>query len=111
MNVESVVDGYFAAIRGKDVDGLMTLYAEGAVFSLPDGRQFSGRDAIRAMHLGIFSAAAPQPALGARIIGAGAAAVEIEARLADGSVRHTTNHFHLGADGKIARLSVYVKTA
>jgi hypothetical protein len=31
------------------------------------------------------------------------------ARLPDGSVRHTTNHFTLDDGGKVVRLSVYMK--
>jgi len=110
MDLDKVIAGYFAAIRAKDIEGLMALYASDASFSLPDGRQFSGTDAIRAMHLSVFAASAPQPSPGRTIIAPSAAAVEIEARLPDGSVRHTTNHFFLNKDGKIERLSVYVKT-
>ena len=110
MDLGKVIDGYFAAIRAKDIEGLMALYADNATFILPDGRQFSGKDAIRAMHLHVFSASAPQPLPGARIIGQSAAAVEIEARLPDGTVRHTTNHYYFDTEGEIARLSVYIKT-
>jgi ketosteroid isomerase-like protein len=110
MNLSKAIDDYFAAIRARDIERLMALYAENATFSLPDGRQFAGIDAIRAMHLNVFSAGAPLPFPGAMILAQSAAAVEIEARLPDGSGRHTTNHFYLNADGRIERLSVYVKT-
>jgi uncharacterized protein (TIGR02246 family) len=109
MDVRKVIDGYFAAIRAKDIDGLMTLYAADATFSLPDGRQFTGTEAIRAMHSSVFSAAAPVPSHGRAIMAQSAAAIEIEARLPDGSVRHTTNHFYLDGEGRIERLSVYIK--
>jgi hypothetical protein len=110
MDLDEVIDRYFAAIRAKDIEGLMALYANDATFSLPDGRQFAGADAIRGMHLTVFSAGAPQPSPGRTIIAPSAAAVEIEARLLDGSVRHTTNHYYLNGAGRIERLSVYVKT-
>jgi len=110
MDLRQIIDSYFAAIRAKDIESLMALYADDATFDLPDGRQFTGADAIRAMHAGVFAASAPQPSPGATIMGQAAAAVEIEARLPDGSVRHTTNHYYLSATGKIARLSVYIKT-
>ena len=110
MDVSKVMEGYFAAIRAKDIEGLMALYAKDATFILPDGRQFAGTDAIRATHLSVFAASAPQPSPGRTIIAQSAGAVEIEARLPDGSVRHTTNHYYLNGDGKIERLSVYIKT-
>lgn len=110
MDVRKVIDRYFAAIRAKNIDGLTALYAADATFSLPDGRRFAGTEAIRTMHAGVFSAAAPVPSPGRVIMAQSAAAVEIEARLPDGSVRHTTNHFYLDAEGKIERLSVYIKT-
>ena len=109
MKIEQVIDGYFAAIRGRDIEALMALYAPDATFILPDGQKFHGADAIRTMHLGVFAASAPIPSPGQKIVAATAAAVEIEARLPDGSVRQTTNHYTLDGNGKIARLSVYMK--
>jgi hypothetical protein len=35
--------------------------------------------------------------------------VEIEARLADGTVRRTANFYYLNAAGRIERLSVYMR--
>lgn len=109
MELERVIDSYFAAIRAKDIDALTDLYADDATFILPDGREFAGIDAIRAMHLGVFSASAPMPSPGARIMSRSAAAVEIDARLPDGTVRQTTNHYFLDEAGKIERLNVYMK--
>lgn len=107
--MEEVIEAYFAAMRSRDIDALSGLYAEDARFILPDGREHAGRAAICAMHGHVFSVGAPVPTPGARIVTPTAAAVEIEARLPDGSVRHTTNHFYLDAAGRIARLNVYMK--
>lgn len=109
MELEAVIESYFAGIRAKDIDALTDLYAEDATFILPDGREFVGIDAIRAMHLGVFSAGSPMPSPGARIMSHSSAAVEIEARLPDGTVRQTTNHYFLDEAGKIERLNVYMK--
>lgn len=111
MNLDEVIDSYFAAIRAKDIESLMALYGENAIFSLPNGREYIGKDSIRAMQLSVFAASAPQPSLGRMIIAQSAAAVEVEARLPDGSVRHTTNHYYLNKAGEVERLTVYVKTS
>lgn len=111
MDIGQVIEGYFAAMRAKDSAPLRELYAEDATFILPDGREFTGREAICAMHDGVFAAAAVVPTPGARILSGQAGAAEIEAQLADGSVRHTTNHFYLNSEGRIERLNVYMKGA
>jgi hypothetical protein len=45
----------------------------------------------------------------ASIAGANSIAVEIEARLADGTVRRTANFYYLNAAGRIQKLSVYMR--
>ncbi len=110
MEITQVIDAYFEAIRAGDIEALMALYAQDAVFILPDGRELRGAEAIRAMHASVFSASAPSPSPGRQIVAESAAAVEIEAQLRDGSVKRTTNHYSLDEHGKIARLSVYTKT-
>jgi len=107
MTSADLSDRYFTSIRARDIDGLMALYAEDAVFTLPDGREFSGAAAIREMHLSVFAAGAPIPTPVATVIGNGSIAVEIEARLADGTARRTANFYHLDAAGHIRRLRVY----
>ncbi len=106
---QKTVDSYFAAIRAKDIDALMGLYAENASFTLPNGKCFTGKDAIRQMHLGVFAAGSPIPTPGTRFSGAAGIAVEIEARLPDGSVRQTTNHYRFDDTGKISALGVYMR--
>lgn len=107
---QETVDGYFAAIRAKDIDALMELYAENATFTLPNGTVASGKDAIRKTHQMVFDSGSPYPTPVAQIAGTDATAVEIEALLPDGSVRHTTNHYRFDEDGKIRSLSVYMRT-
>lgn len=110
MSPEDVADAYFAAIRAKDIEGLMTLYAEDAIFTLPNGKSFAGKEAIRQMHLGVFSAGAPTPSPSAKVVGQDAIAVEIEARLADGTTRQTANFYRFGQDGLIRSLGVYMRS-
>src|SRR5579871_213569 len=108
MDIEAVIDSYFAAMRARDPEAAKALYADDATFILPDGREFTGKDKIGGMHAHVFTSGAPVPFPGLRIIGENAAAVEIEARLPDGSSRFTTNHYSFDSAGRIVRLSVYV---
>jgi ketosteroid isomerase-like protein len=107
MKPTDLVDAYFAHMRARDLEGLASLFAEDAVAVFPDGREVAGLSSIRGMYQHIFGAGAPSPTPLATIAGAEGAATEIEARLPDGTVRRTANFFHLGADGRIVRLSVY----
>jgi ketosteroid isomerase-like protein len=109
MNPADVTERYFASIRARDLDGLVALYAENACFILPNGREFNGVEAIREMHRSVFAAGGPMPTPLASIAGASSIAVEIEARLADGTVRRTANFYYLNAAGRIERLSVYMR--
>jgi 3-hydroxyisobutyrate dehydrogenase-like beta-hydroxyacid dehydrogenase len=103
------VDGYFAAIRAKDIDALMTLYADDAAFTLPNGQTANSKVAIRETHLGVFASGSPYPTPVARIVGTEGIAVEIEAALPDGSVRKTTNIYRFDSEGKILSLGVYMR--
>lgn len=107
MNPTDLVERYFAHMRSRDLDGLASLFADDATAVLPDGREVSGLASIRGMYQHIFSVGAPTPTPLATIAGPEGAATEIEARLPDGSSRRTANFFHLAADGRIARLSIY----
>jgi len=109
MSPEDVANRYFAAIRAKDIDALMALYAEDATFTLPNGKSATGKAAIRETHLAVFAAGSPSPAPLATVVGENAIAVEIEARLPDGSVRNTANFYQLDEAGLIRRLGVYMR--
>lgn len=105
----ATVDAYFAAIRAKDIDALMALYADDASFTLPSGKTASGRDAIRETHLAVFASGSPFPTPVARIAGSEGIAVEIEAALPDGTLRHTTNLYRFDEAGRIRSLGVYMR--
>ncbi len=109
IDPNKTVDGYFVAIRAKDIDALMALYAEDATFTLPNGKSFHGKDVVREVHNSVFASGSPFPTPGARFIGAEGIAVEIAAQLPDGSVRQTTNHYRFDEAGKIRSLSVYAR--
>ncbi len=109
VDPQSTVEGYFEAVRAKDIDALMALYADDATFTLPNGKSFSGRDDIRALHQSVFASGSPFPTPGARFSGAEGIAVEIAAQLPDGSVRNTTNHYRFNDAGKIISLGVYAR--
>ena len=110
MNPKDVADRYFAAIRARDIDDLMTLYADDATFVLPNGRESKGVAAIRAMHQSVFNASAPQPVPQAMILGNDAVAVEIDAQMPDGTSRRTANFYYLNSQGRIQRLSIYMRS-
>ena len=109
VSTEAMAERYFACMRARDLDGLAALYAEDAEFSLPDGRSFVGHAAILGMHASVFAAAAPVPTPLHKVVGADSIAVEIEARMADGTSRRTANFYQFNAEGRISRLSVYIK--
>jgi hypothetical protein len=110
MNPNDVTERYFASIRAQDLDSLIALYAIDASFTLPNGREFNGIDAIREMHRGVFASGGPRPTPLSTVVGDDCIAVEIEARLPDGSSRRTANFYYLNDAGRIQRLSVYVKS-
>jgi ketosteroid isomerase-like protein len=97
-------------MRTRNIEDLMALYAEDATFVLPNGKEASGIAAIRELHQRVFSAAAPMPAPQATIVGDTAVAVEIEAQMPDGTRRRTANFYHLNGQGRIQRLSVYMRS-
>jgi ketosteroid isomerase-like protein len=109
MSKHDLAESYFARIRNRDLEGLLSFFSTDAVLKLPDGREFAGTDAIREMYRGLFAAQAPSPTPMAVIIGTDAIAVEIEARLPDGSVRRTANFFHLDPRDQIQRLNIYAR--
>lgn len=105
----ATVDAYFEAVRAKDIDGWLALFAEDASYALPNGKSFEGKPAIREFQTMVFGSGSPVPNPGARFIGAEGIAVEIAAQLPDGSVRNTTNHYRFDESGKIAALTVYAR--
>jgi 3-hydroxyisobutyrate dehydrogenase-like beta-hydroxyacid dehydrogenase len=105
----ATVEAYFAAVRAKDIDAWMALFAEEAIYALPNGQVFEGKPAIRAFQQMVFGSGSPFPTPGGRIVGSEGIAVEIAAALPDGSVRNTTNVYRFDEAGKIKSLTVYMR--
>lgn len=105
----ATVDAYFAAVRARDIDAWMALFAEDASYSLPNGQTFQGKAAIREFQQVVFGSGSPFPTPGARFVGSNGIAVEVEAQLPDGSVRHTANHYRFDDSGRIRSLTVYMR--
>jgi 3-hydroxyisobutyrate dehydrogenase-like beta-hydroxyacid dehydrogenase len=105
----ATVDVYFSAVRAKDIDAWMALFAEDATYALPNGQLFQGKSAIREFQQMVFKSGSPSPNPGARFISPDGVAVEIEAQLPDGSMRHTANHYRFDETGKIWSLTVYMR--
>jgi len=110
VDKNELVDRYFASIRNHKLDDLVAFFTNDATMTLPDGREFSGVAAIRAMYDGLLATQSPSPRPVAVIAGAHGIATEIEARLPDGTVRRTANFFHLNSEGLIERRSVYARS-
>jgi len=102
-----ITDRYFAAVRARDIDRFMALFAEDATFVLPDGRKLAGAAAIREMELHTFAHGAPTPSPAAIVVGANAIAVEIDIALPDGRTMRMADFFHLNDEGLIQHLGVY----
>ncbi len=98
---------YYRAINAKDLDGVCALFADDAVFNLPDGRVVAGMAAIRAMYVGVFAHGGPQPQPKVIVPAASHVAVEVEVHLADGSVRNMASFFAMREDGLFGSVSVY----
>ena len=109
MSPSEVANRYFECVRGRDVEGLVALYADDAVVTLPNGGQVVGAEAIRAFQTDVYARGAPYPTPGPRVVGANEIAVEIKAKLPDGSVRSTANFFYVNGAGRIQTLSVYAQ--
>jgi uncharacterized protein (TIGR02246 family) len=102
-----LTDRYYAAVRARDIDAFMALFAEDAIFVRPDGIELLGAAAIRQMELGVFAASPPTPTPVATVAGENAVAVEIRVRLTDGTIYRAASFFQLNDEGRIQRLSVY----
>ncbi|MFT4025453.1 MAG: SgcJ/EcaC family oxidoreductase [Novosphingobium sp.] len=110
VDPNATVDAYFVAVRTKDIDAFVDLFAEDGVFSPPNGKVLEGKDAIREFQTMVFGSGAPFPTPGTRFVSSEGIAVEIEAQLPDGNVRQTSNHYRFDESGKIASLKVYIRS-
>jgi ketosteroid isomerase-like protein len=107
VHPSELADHYFAAVRARDLDAFMALFAEDAVLVAPDGTIHSGAASIREMEQRVFTIGAPTPSPVAIVIGENSVAVEIDVRLPDGRILRMADFFHLNKDGLIQTLSVY----
>jgi 3-hydroxyisobutyrate dehydrogenase-like beta-hydroxyacid dehydrogenase len=106
----TAAEAYFAAVRARDIDAWMALFADDAVYTLPNGEVVTGKPAIREKQLTVFnSASAPSPTPLTWIVGSDGVAVEVQANLPDCSARHTTNVYRFDEAGKITSLTVYMR--
>ena len=110
MDPKAIAERYFAAITARNINDLIGLYADDATLVLPNGKESKGVAAIEQTHQGVFNAAAPTPFPQAMIVGDAAIAVEVEARMPDGTSRRTANFFHLNSQGRIQRLNIYMRS-
>jgi ketosteroid isomerase-like protein len=110
MNPNDLPNHYFPSVRARDIDRFMALFAVDAVMILPDGREFVGAAAIREMELAVFATGAPKPTPVAIVAGENSVAVEVDVRLPNEQILKFANFFHLNAEGRIKRLSVYRRT-
>lgn len=104
-----VTERYFASVRAKALDEFVDLFAADATYTLPNGKQFMGHDAIREVQATVFSAGSPSPEILSRLTGPDSAVVEVVAHLTNGSVRNTCNVYRLNGDGKIKSLNIYMR--
>lgn len=109
MRPEELPDHYFPAVRARDIERFMALFAPDAVMILPDGREVVGAAAIREAELQVFASGAPVPQPVSVTAGENAVAVEIDVHLPGGRVMQAANFYQLNADGLIKRLSTYRK--
>jgi hypothetical protein len=105
----ATVDAYLAAVRARDIDAWMALFADNAVYALPNGKVYEGKPAIREIQQSVFASGAPFPTPAGRITGSEGIAVEVSAALPDGSVRNTTNVYRFDHAGLIRALTVYMR--
>ena len=105
--METTAERYFAAVRARDIDAFMALFAPGAVLVLPDGREIAGLAAIRELELHTFAQGAPMPVPANIVAGKNGIAVEIDVGLPDGRALRMADFFELDGEGLIQRLSVY----
>jgi 3-hydroxyisobutyrate dehydrogenase-like beta-hydroxyacid dehydrogenase len=105
----AAVDAYFAAVRAKDIDAWMALFAEDATYTLPNGQVCQGKTAIREFQQKVFASGSPFPTPVGRIAASDGIAAEVQAKLPDGSVRNTVNVYRFDEAGKIRSLSVYMR--
>ena len=106
---DRMADAYFAAIRARDIDALVALFASDATLKFPDGRTAEGADAVRHLYSTAFAAGWPTPTPGARIATPTTILVEVAAISGSGSEARTANLYRFDRAGLIRELSIYMQ--
>jgi hypothetical protein len=104
---QDIADAYFAAMRAKDVDAFIALFAKDGVIVWPDGRRIEGHEAIRSTYVALFQHPSNNPSPGPLMTGPDCFATEVHSRFDDGTERRTTNVFVLAENGLVTRMSSY----
>lgn len=107
MTAESLARKYYRFINAKDVDGVLSVLSDNATFLLPDGREVSGKDALRRMYTHVFAAGGPQPQPVRIVASESDAAVQVEVALADGRILQMASFFTMGPDETFEAVAVY----
>lgn len=107
MNTEHLARTYYRKVNARDLEGLLSLFADDAEFTLPDGRKVAGLAAIRQMYERVFSLGGPQPQPTSFVAAEHGVAAEVEVHLADGTVRQMASFFQVGADETFTAVGVY----
>jgi len=106
---QKVIDAYFAAVRARDIDAFVDLFADNAEYTLPNAMRFEGKEAIRAVQGNVFASGAPVPTPGMRYVGPDGIAVEISVELPDSATRNTVNIYRFDDTGRIRSLAVTMR--
>lgn len=107
MTAEQQAQNYYRFINAKDLEGVLSVLADDAVFCLPDGRDVVGKNALRAMYTHVFAAGGPQPRPVRIVASETDAAVQVEVVLADGTALQMASFFSMQSDGKFKTVAVY----
>lgn len=106
-----IVDAYAAAINARDLHGVITLFADGAVLQHPLGT-FTGPDEIGGFYRDVVIAGQAVVSAGAVVADGPLVMAEVTATSpldpAAGSA-HAIDVFRLGTDGRIRTLDIYYR--
>lgn len=100
MHPIELADRYYASVRERNIDKFIALFADDAIFVLPDGREISGAPTIREMELRAFAAGPPTPTPVVKIASENSIAVELQVRLPNGTVLRMAAFFQLNGEGE-----------
>ena len=107
MTAEHLARSYYRHVNAKDIDGVLSVLSENAVFNLPDGREVTGKHALRNMYTHVFAQGGPQP-VPVKIVATDTdAAAQIEVTLADGTKLYMASFFAMGSGNTFDLVSVY----